>query len=107
MVAAATPSATPNCTATLANGANAAYSVSCTTPSLPVTAPATIAFKWEKVTDADNSITGFSDDTAASGTVTGTATSGADKIKGTVTYDEDGAGAAKAPTSAVFEVTAS
>ena len=107
VVAAATPSATPNCTATLANGANAAYSVSCTTPSLPVTAPATIAFKWEKVTDADNSITGFSDDTAASGTVTGTATSGADKIKVTVTYDEDGAGAAKAPTSAVFEVTAS
>ena len=107
VVAAATPSATPNCTATLANGANAAYSVSCTTPSLPVTAPATIAFKWEKVTDADNSITGFSDDTAASGTVTDTATSGADKIKVTVTYDEDGAGAAKAPTSAVFEVTAS
>ncbi len=103
----ATPSATPACTATLANGASAAYSVSCTTPSLPVSAPATITFKWEKVTDADNSITGFSDDTAASGTVVGNATSGADEIKVTVTYDEDGAGAAKAPTTKVFTVTAS
>ena len=100
---AATASAKPVCAATLATGANAAYSVSCTAPASPLPAGATLTYKWEKV--SSTSITGFSAETAKNGTVTGNATNG-DKIKVTVTYDEDGAGTAKTPTSEVFEATA-
>nr|WP_282921137.1 cell wall-binding repeat-containing protein [Mobiluncus sp. Marseille-Q7826] len=101
---AATASAKPVCNATLAKAAGGAYSVTCTTPN-PVPAGATLTYKWEKVTDADNSITGLSNDTASNGNVTGESNDG-DKIKVTVTYDEDGAGTAKTPTSEVFEATA-
>ena len=101
---AATASAKPVCTATLAKAAGGAYSVTCTTPN-PVPAGATLTYKWEKVTDADNSITGLSNDTASNGNVTGESND-VDKIKVTVTYDEDGAGTAKTPTSEVFEATA-
>lgn len=101
---AATASAKPVCNATLAKAAGGAYSVTCTTPN-PVPAGATLTYKWEKVTDADNSITGLSNDTASNGNVTGESNYG-DKIKVTVTYDEDGAGTAKTPTSEVFEATA-
>ena len=101
---AATASAKPVCTATLAKNAGGAYSVSCTTPN-PVPAGATLTYKWVKGTDADNSITGLSNDTASNGNVTGEANDG-DTIKVTVTYDEDGTGTAKTPTSEVFEATA-
>ena len=101
---AATASAKPVCTATLAKSAGGAYSVSCTTPN-PVPAGATLTYKWVKGTDADNSITGLSNDTASNGNVTGEANDG-DTVKVTVTYDEDGAGTAKTPTSEVFEATA-
>ena len=100
VAAAATPSATPACTATL-TASSKAYNVSCTAPASPLPAGATLTYKWEKVTDANGSITGFSADTAATGTVTGTVDA-ADVIKVTVTYDEDGAGAAKTPTTKVF-----
>ena len=101
---AATASAKPVCTATLAKSAGGAYSVTCTTPN-PVPAGATLTYKWVKGTDADNSITGLSNDTASNGNVTGEANDG-DTVKVTVTYDEDGAGTAKTPTSEVFEATA-
>ena len=100
---AATASAKPVCAATLATGANAAYSVSCTAPASTLPAGATLTYKWEKV--SSTSITGFSAETAKNGTVTGSATND-DKIKVTVTYDEDGAGTAKTPTSEVFQATA-
>ena len=102
----ATPSATPVCTATLTISTKA-YAVNCTTPSGAVTPPATLTYKWETVTDANDSLGAFSADTAANGTMSGTVDA-ADVIKVTVTYDEDGpapAGAAKAPTSAVFTAT--
>ena len=101
---AATASAKPVCTATLAKSAGGAYSVTCTTPN-PLPAGATLTYKWVKGTDTDNSITGLSNDTASNGNVTGEATDG-DTVKVTVTYDEDGAGTAKTPTSEVFEATA-
>ena len=101
---AATASAKPVCTATLAKSAGGAYSVTCTTPN-PLPAGATLTYKWVKGTDADNSITGLSNDTASNGNVTGEANDG-DTVKVTVTYDEDGAGTAKTPTSEVFEATA-
>ena len=101
---AATASAKPVCTASLVKSAGGAYSVNCTTPN-PVPAGATLTYKWVKGTDADNSITGLSNDTASNGNVTGEANDG-DTIKVTVTYDEDGAGTAKTPTSEVFEATA-
>ena len=93
----------PVCTATLGIGGSAAYSVTCTTPASPVTAPATLTYKWVKGTSTG--ITAFSDDTAASGTVTGTA-AGGDTIKVTVTYDEDGTAGPKTPTHKDFTATA-
>ena len=103
VAAVATPSATPACTATL-TASSKAYNVSCTAPASPLPAGATLTYKWEKVTDVNDSLGAFSADTAANGTMGGTVDS-ADVIKVTVTYDEDGAGAAKAPTAKVFTAT--
>ena len=100
--AAPAASATPVCNATLATTSKA-YSVTCTTPSGSASSPATLTYKWEKVTSAG--ITGFSADTAANGTVTGTAANG-DTIKVKVTYDEDGAAGPKTPASKEFTATA-
>ena len=68
-----------------------------------MSSPATLTYKWEKVTSTG--ITGFSADTAANGTVTGTAANG-DTIKVKVTYDEDGAAGPKTPASKEFTATA-
>ena len=103
-IALGTPSAAPVCTASLVKAPGGAYKVTCTAPN-PVPAGATLTYNWEKIADADNSITGFSAPNASSGNVTGEANVG-DEIKVTVTYDEDGAGTAKTPTSMAFKATA-